>query len=197
MKKFIIGLFALVGFSAQAAVINISTDQTSYNVGDTVTANVWIDIVELQGSNLAQPIISGFVMSLMADATSLEYNVGSIMFGDKLGAGALSALFPVLGDTYSIQSAGVPFSTTLFTLQSGLESFDLFSLEFTALSSVSDALFGLTASVTEFGSFVGAPVSTASTAFSVEATSVPAPSTGVLALLACFGMVVSRVKARR
>jgi hypothetical protein len=195
MKKFIIGLFALVGFSAQAAVINISTDQTSYNVGDTVTANVWIDIVELQGSNLAQPIISGFVMSLMADATSLEYNVGSIMFGDKLGAGALSGLFPVGFGTYSIQSAG--FTSTLFSLQAGLTSFELFSLEFTALSSVSDALFGLTASVTEFGSFVGAPVSTASTAFSVEATSVPAPSTGVLALLACFGMAVSRVKARR
>jgi hypothetical protein len=51
--------------------------------------------------------------------------------------------------------------------------------------------------VSEFGSFVGTPVSTASTAFSVEATSVPAPSTGVLALLACFGMAVSRVKARR
>ena len=129
MKKFIIGLFALVGFSAQAAVINISTDQTSYNVGDTITANVWIDIVELQGSNLAQPIISGFVMSLMADATSLSYNDGSIMFGDKLGAGALSALFPVGFGTYSIQSAG--FTSTLFSLQAGLTSFELFSLELT------------------------------------------------------------------
>ena len=38
MKKFIIGLFALVGFSAQAAVINISTDQASYNVGDTAVS---------------------------------------------------------------------------------------------------------------------------------------------------------------
>ena len=195
MKKFIIGLFALVGFSAQAAIINISTDQASYNVGDTITANVWIDIVELQGSNLAQPIIGGFVMSLMADATSLSYNDDSIMFGDKLGAGALSALLPVGFGVYSIQSAA--FTPSVFTLQAGLTSFELFSLEFTALSSVSDALFGLTASVTEFGSFVGAPVSTASTAFSVEATSVPAPSTGVLALLACFGMAVSRVKARR
>ena len=195
MKKFIIGLFALVGFSAQAAIINISTDQASYNVGDTITANVWIDIVELQGSNLAQPIIGGFVMSLMADATSLSYNDDSIMFGDKLGAGALSALLPVGFGVYSIQSAA--FTPSVFTLQAGLTSFELFSLEFTALSSVSDALFGLTASVSEFGSFVGTPVSTASTEFSVEATSVPAPSTGVLALLACFGMMVSRVKARR
>ncbi|MBQ4830548.1 hypothetical protein J8L84_14825 [Alteromonas sp. MMG017] len=195
MRKFIIGLFALIGFSAQAAVINISTDQASYNVGDTITANVWIDIVELQGSNLAQPIIGGFVMSLMADTASLSYNADSIMFGDKLGTTALGAIFPAGLGMYSIQSAA--FTPDVFFFQAGLTSFELFSLEFTALNSVSDAFFGLTASVSEFGSLVGTPVSTASTEFSVEATSVPAPSTGVLALLACFGMMVSRVKARR
>ena len=195
MRKFIIGLFALVGFSAQAAIINISTDQASYNVGDIITANVWIDIAELQGGSPVQPIISGFVMELMADATNLSYNDDSIMFGDKLGATALGAIFPAGLGMYSIQSAA--FTPDVFFLQAGLTSFELFSLEFTALNSVSNALFGLTASVSEFSSLVGTPVSTASTAFSVEATSVPAPSTGVLALLACFGMMVSRVKARR
>ncbi|WOI39093.1 hypothetical protein R1T43_08740 [Alteromonas sp. CI.11.F.A3] len=197
MKKFIIGLFALVGFSAQAAVINISTDQASYSVGDTVTATVNLDVNAFLALSGTLPII-GLENIFTYDPISLTFTGGSVTFGDSSGFTFFDGLLPGVPGMLAVSSVGFfPLSSMLEILedqQSLAGSLDLYTLNFSAVSAVNDLAFGVSGTVLNSN---GVPLQATTSSSQFSITEVPAPSTGVLALLACFGMMVSRVKVRR
>ncbi|WP_218396690.1 hypothetical protein [Alteromonas lipotrueae] len=202
MKK--LALILIMAFTANvnAAIINVSTDQATYNVGDTILATVMLNVDELPDSAIGfgETLVSGYDLNFTFDDSLLSFISGSESYGTGLGVVAFS--FPVLAfaGVANVSQAADIFAD-LATLQPDFGEFMLFSLQFTATNVGSGILDVVSnspiAMLTDFFGDEIPSVTTQSASFSVEATSVPAPSTGVLALLACFGMAVSRVKSRR
>ncbi len=203
MKKLVLILIMAFTANVNAAIINVSTDQATYNVGDTILATVMLNVDELPDSAIGfgETLVSGYDLNFTFDDSLLSFISGSESYGTGLGIVAFSfPAFAFAGVANISQTADIFID--LGALQPDFGEFMLFSLQFTAMSIGSGVLDIVNnpplAMLTDFFGAEIPGVTTQSASFSVvEATSVPAPSTGVLALLACFGMMVSRVKARR
>lgn len=204
MKKLLLSLMFVFSVNANAALLSIETDKSIYNVGDTILATVNIDTNELYNNSVAT-IIGGYNISVAFDNLLASFIDGSDTYGTFLGQAVyepfpglvFSPLVTISSDNVNIQQNMEPGSTQ--PVNGGMV--ELFSIELIAntigsgiLDVVSNSSIAM---LTDFWGNEIPSVTTQSASFSVEATSVPAPSTGVLALLACFGMAVSRVKARR
>lgn len=199
MKTFIFAILVVLSVNAQAAVINVSTDKAVYNPGDTIFADISFDVSALQGGSSAQPLIGAFETMLSFDSSVISFNAGSILFGAQLGAPVLTLVDSASTPGAVLVNQAADFFADLFTLQSGLTSFSLFSMQFTAIDVVSVASLGLSGTLTDTGipaaTYTG--VTTQNASFAIQAAAVPAPSSALLTMLACFGVALLRVKSLR
>ncbi|GAA0350970.1 hypothetical protein GCM10009092_14210 [Bowmanella denitrificans] len=184
MKK-IIALFGLLlAANSQAAVLSLSTDQTSYQVGDTVTLNII-------GSDFAE--VSAFDFDLLFDTTALtggsltgtDLNTGMNWFlNENFSASGLTLAFTAFDDFFAPEAVGTG-NALLASVSFVAQTAGQFSLMFDSLTaSFSDANFtplnvdfnGLTVNVT-------------------DANAVPEPGSLALAALALFGLMGARRRA--
>lgn len=198
MKKLFLLLVAAATFNVNAALITVSTDKATYNVGDTIVATVSATNLALPGG--FQTLFSGYSTQLTFDASLLDAVSGSVMslapFGPELAPFPIGPLFnqTILGNSVTVNSFLFPFDPTS---QLGRNTIGLFSVSFTA-KAIGDAVLAMgLSSVSEpaFQSLPPTQVGTQNTSFAI--TQVSAPGTGVLAALALAGLVVMRRRVSR
>ncbi|BCO19556.1 hypothetical protein KUC3_24130 [Alteromonas sp. KC3] len=194
MKKLILVFLAAMTFNANAAFITLTTDKTEYNVGDTISVTVSLTgLVE----NGTQTFFSSYVTAFNFDSSVLsavEPSLTSLMaFGPSMAPGIFpSELFAgsVTGNMVSGSSIASPMANPFF--QSGMTTVGLYTLQFIA-TAAGDNIDAFSFTQSDFfdaalGSTQTADVETAR--FTVS--QVPAPSTGILALLGLAALVYSR-----
>jgi MYXO-CTERM domain-containing protein len=193
MKKLFLLLVAMATFNANAALISVSTDKAVYNLGDTVTATV--SISDLFDANSVQTLFSGYTAMFTFDASLLELITGSTMSLSPFGPFSAEPFFTPseFGDSVGVKS------TELFNFnpasQLGRNTIGLFTVNFIA-NAIGDSVLTMGPSTISAPFDPFAPptvVSTQNASFSVA--QVPAPSTGILAVLALAGLALSRRRA--
>jgi len=195
MKKLLILLsFWCAAITANAALITIDVEDKNYGINDTLTANIIISELE---DNLGIPaLVSEFTFKFNFEESLLDF--GQVSFGDKLN---IDALFP--SDRIDTYSVGLPFIISeasyafdLDTVQLGLSSFLLASIEFTVKGS-GLARFSLEdADVLEFG-FSHDSIATQETSARLgNQVAVPEPSTIAIFALALLMLVNITRKAK-
>jgi hypothetical protein len=137
MKK-LIAIFATVfmTLSSQASLLSIDLDNTDYQVGDTLQANVMISDIEQDDFGF-QKLLASFDFDLLFDSSLLAYQ--STTFGTSLDVDPFFA-----GDQLDLEVApgslflselSFAFSNDLFAAQDGQSSFLLASVNFDVVSS--------------------------------------------------------------
>lgn len=195
MKK-LISFICVVLFSvtANATLISVELDKSTYQVGDTVTADI---IVTGSSSFDIGYLIGTLALDVVFDEQLVTFN--SVSFGDKMNTGnPLDWFFGFQSATPGSGVVGLEeqsdlFFDDLFILQGGLPSFTFATLTFTA-SKVGSGAFDL--STLFLGDAFGAPLASTTLAASYDiegATSVPEPST--IALFSVLGLLALRRKA--
>lgn len=194
MKKLILVFLAAMTFNANAALITLTTDKTEYNVGDTI--NVTVSLTDLF-ENGTQTLFSSYVTAFSFDSSLLsavEPSLTSLMaFGPSMAPGIFpSELFAgsVAGNTVAGSSVAFLGANPFF--QSGMTTVGLYTLQFIA-TAAGDNIDAFSFTQSDFvdaalGSTQSAAVETAR--FTVS--QVPAPNTGILALLGLAALVYSR-----
>lgn len=118
----------LFAVQSQATVINMQLDQTQYEVGDTVTAELWLNDI--------QDLVTGFDASLLFNNNLLQLQ--QVSFGDFLSVPLVGSDRDFFADNGQLDlwELYLGFSTEdmadLRALQPG-NSFRLASISFTAL----------------------------------------------------------------
>ena len=190
MKKFFLLLMAVATFNANAALISITTDKDTYNVGETIMATV--SAADLIDDNAVQTYFWGYDVSVFFDSLFVSFDPSKIM---ELGAFGGMAAGPFNSSTSELVSLsnGVLFGD-VEPIQKGKGEIALFSF---ALVALSDGLVELSFSKAEssnnigFNLFLDTPQGT-----SFEIAQVPAPGTFALSLLALGGMFFARKRAK-
>lgn len=189
MKKLILVFLAAITFNANAAFITLTTDKTEYNVGDTI--NVTVSLTNLL-ENGQQTLFLSYVTAFNFDSSVLsavEPSLTSLMafgptFASELFAGS------VTGNTVEGSSIATPMANPFF--QSGMKTVGLYTLQFiaTAAGDNIDA-FSFTKS-DFFDAALGVPQTADVETARFTVSQVPAPNTGILALLGLAALVYSR-----
>ena len=190
MKKFFLLLMAVATFNANAALISITTDKDTYNVGETIMATV--SAADLIDDNAVQTYFWGYDVSVFFDSLFVSFDPSKIM---ELGAFGGMAAGPFNSSTSELVSLsnGVLFGD-VEPIQKGKGEIALFSF---ALVALSDGLVELSFSKAElsnnigFNLFLDTPQGT-----SFEIAQVPAPGTFALSLLALGGLFFARKRAK-
>ena len=190
MKKFFLLLMAAATFNANAAIISITTDKDTYNVGETIMATV--SATDLIDDNAVQTFFWGYDVSIFFDTLFVSFDPSTIM---ELGAFGGLAAGPLNSSTSDLVSlTNVVLFVDMEPIQKGKDEIALFSF---ALVALSDGLVELSFSKAELSNNIGfsllldTPQGT-----SFEIAQVPAPGTFALSLLALGGMVFARKRAK-
>ena len=72
MKKFFLLLMAAATFNANAAIISITTDKDTYNVGETIMATV--SATDLIDDNAVQTYFWGYDVSIFFDTLFVSFD---------------------------------------------------------------------------------------------------------------------------
>jgi len=198
MNKLLRIMFASIllttSVGANANLLSVELDNTSYGVGDTVVASVYFSDIEQDG--LGQIPLAAYLFNLMFDDSLLAFD--SINFGTSLDVG----FFPsdqsssLSGATLTIEEFSYGDDLDLAAMQTS--SFLLASVSFTALQA-GDELLSLSTGL--FSDALGTPgvfdiIDVNGAIVSVTApTSVPEPS--VLSLLFCGLLLLAGRRSRR
>ena len=189
MKKFFLLLMAAATFNANAALISITTDKDTYNVGETIMATV--SATDLIDDKAVQTYFWGYDVSIFFDTLFVSFDPSTIM---ELGAFGGLAAGPLNSSTSDLVSlTNVVIFVDMEPIQKGKDEIALFSF---ALVALSDGLVKLSFSKAELSNNIGfsllldTPQGT-----SFEIAQVPAPATLALSLLALGGMVFARKRA--
>lgn len=136
MKK-LIALCAslLVVVSSHATLLTIELDNTDYQIGDMMQANIVVSDIELK-SNGIQKLVATFDFDLLFDESLLGYqstSFGSLLNVDPFFFGDQSASLSGPGSLYVSEFTLAP-DEDLFAAQGGLSSFVLASVNFEVLA---------------------------------------------------------------
>jgi len=189
MKKFFLLLMAAATFNANAALISITTDKDTYNVGETITATVSASGLSLNG---VQTYFFGYDISVLFDSLFVSLDPTTVMDLGAIG----TPLFGPFNDS-SANSASLSSATfaPVDLFQNGKTEVNIFSFVLVALSSgMVDLSFSEAQLSDLFGNNI---VDNAPQGTSFEIAQVPAPGTFALSLLALGGMVFARKRARQ
>ncbi|MDF2178849.1 cohesin domain-containing protein [Aliiglaciecola sp. CAU 1673] len=179
MKKFIALCALVLGFNANAALINLSLDNIDVNVGDEVTLTI-------EATGLVD--IASFQFDLLFDASMFSYA------NDGMGNAFLdsSDLFGALSFGAFDNGTGLGFGFVDFMPLTG--DVLVASIKFTALAAGSFD-FGLANALFSNSSFEDVAVDLAqSVSVRANANAVPEPAAWALMLLALAGLTVARRK---
>ena len=198
MKKFFLLLMAAATFNANAAIISITTDKDTYNVGETIMATV--SATELFDDNAVQTYFYGYKALFNFDSSLLSLDVTSILDLGALGNQPMVDTNKSSESTLNIISiesvfaAFVPFFEGAVFTQNGKSTVELFSFNLLALNAGTVELSPVNSVITNNGGVALPNVSTESTSFTIA--QVPAPGTFALSLLALGGMFFARKRAK-
>lgn len=175
-------------FNANAALISITTDKDTYNVGETITATVSASGLSLNG---VQTYFFGYDISVLFDSLFVSLDPTTVMDLGAIGV-------PLFGPSNDSSANSASLSSATFgpveLFQAGKIEVDIFSFVLVALSS---GMVDLSFAKAELSNNIGfnllleAPRGT-----SFEIAQVPAPGTFALSLLALGGMFFARKRAK-
>ena len=197
MKKFFLLLMAAATFNVNAALISITTDKDTYNVGETITATVSASKLSVGG---VQTYFYGYSALFNFDSLLLSLDVSSIFDLGALGNQPMVDTNESSESTLNIISiesvfaAFVPFFEGAVFTQNGKSTVELFSFNLLALNAGTVELSPVNSVITNNGGVALPNVSTESTSFTIA--QVPAPGTFALSLLALGGMFFARKRAK-
>ena len=198
MKKFFLLLMAAATFNANAALISITTDKDTYDVGETIMATV--SATELFDDNAVQTYFYGYKALFNFDSSLLSLDVTSVLDLGALGNQPMVDTNESSESTLNIISiesffaAFVPFFEGAVFTQNGKSTVELFSFNLLALNAGTVELSPVNSVITNNGGVALPNVSTESTSFTIA--QVPAPGTFALSLLALGGMFFARKRAK-
>jgi MYXO-CTERM domain-containing protein len=196
MKKLFLLLVAAASFNVNAALITVSTDKATYNVGDTIVATVSATNLALPGG--FQTLFSGYSTLLTFNASLLDVVSGSAMSLAPYGPDTF--MFPAeLLSPPTVSGNNIGMSSVAFNFnpasQLGRNSIGLFSVSFIA-KAIGDTVLAMGPSFLSDPAFpfpLPTQVGTQNASFTI--TQVSAPGTGLLAALALAGLIVVRRRA--
>ena len=196
MKKIIILLTGLLfSLSSQATILSVELNQDSYQVGDVLTANFTISDIEDDSSGF-QKLLATFGFNALWDDTILEYS--SFSFGNMLQPDSLNPsdqLIDVKADSLNLSEISYAWWDELLSVQDGLSSFVLASIDFKVIGS---GMGNLNLTNVNFGDNFGdafTNVNSEDKAYSVISgtpVDVPEPTVIVLMLMALTLLVRQR-----
>jgi len=196
MKKLITMLMlTFITLSSHATLLSVDLDNTDYQVGDVLSADIVISDVGLDAVGFDK-LVASFNTNFLFDNSLLAFD--NVIFGDKLDVDPdpFFASFQddslVSAGNLFIQEIAQAFDFDLFAAQDGLNQFVLATVNFNVLQSgISSLNFADVAIGDEFGfSFID--VQTESANFTItNSVSVPEPSTFIL-LIAAMMILVRR-----
>ena len=141
--KIISGLLLSVMFasSVNATLFSIELDQTDFNVGQTLTANLVVSDIEKDSIGFTS-LIADFELDLMFDNSLLSFD--SLSFGEKLGDGLDSLQLDnvTASGILNIFELSYLLYDELLVLQDGISKFTLASINFDIIN-VGSGLFSL------------------------------------------------------
>ncbi|XQW86200.1 PEP-CTERM sorting domain-containing protein [Thalassotalea piscium] len=194
-------LAALTTTKAQATLITADSLQTNYQVGDSIA--VLIDIKEIEYDNFGfQKLLALFNFEIGFNENVLAFD--SITFGNKLDVdpdpfyASLKNVSQTASSKLTVEEISLALSNDLFFAQDGLASFNLVTINFTALmSGMSDITLSNVKLADDFGnSFM--EINSVNTKLTIgNIATVPEPSTlSLLLLVLAAGLVVSQRKSQ-
>lgn len=210
MKKLFLMLIAAVTLNANAAIIEISTDKSSYDIGETITAT--ISLSSLSNVGALPTLFDVYNTAFSFDTSLLSYVAGSA--ASKGPFGALGQIADPLGlpmpspvielflpliegnlatvGSFAFQGPGVDIG---YQFQNVIN--DLYTVQFSA-NAVGRASFSPLSASIAFGGTLGdgLPQNIEFRGTSFDITQVPAPGTFTLSLLALGGMFFARKRAK-
>ena len=207
MKKLFLMLIAAVTLNANAAIIEISTDKGSYDIGETITATISLSNV---GSLPTLFDVYNTVFSF--DTSLLSYVAGSAAsqgpfgvlgqiadpFGLPMPSPVIELFLPLIeGNLATVGSSAFqgPGIDIGYQFQNVIN--DLYTVQFIA-NAVGRASFSPLSASVGFGGTLGGglPQDIEFKGASFDITQVPAPGTFALSLLALGGMFFARKRAK-
>lgn len=197
MKK-LIAIFATVfmTLSTQASLLSIDLDNTNYQVGDTLQANVMISDIEQDAFGF-QKLLASFDFDLLFDSSLLAYQ--STTFGTSLDVDPFFASnqldLEVAPGNLFLSEVSFAFSNDLFVAQDGQSSFLLASVNFDVISDgLNTFQFDNVILGDDFGTEFSSVSTSAAEVIFTDATSVPeTPSLAIFAL----GLIALVVRSRK
>ncbi|MGE6417061.1 PEP-CTERM sorting domain-containing protein [Alteromonas macleodii] len=202
MKKIILMVLAIATFNANAAIIEITTDKSIYQVGETITATVsfsnedaFLDIVPFPQPFDVYNTTIGFNDSLLSfiGASTLSPFGSFYDFVEPVVEWFLP-LFPSAGFLEIGAIANDEQIDLFYQLQTPV--IDLYSIQFIAQSVGDTSINGLSASYIFLRSKGGTKESVGITSANFTIAEVPAPGTFALSLLALGGMFFARKRVK-
>lgn len=188
MKKFFLLLVVAATFNANAALISITTDKDTYNVGETITATVRASELSANG---VQTYFFGYDIAVLFDSLFVSFDPTTVMDLGAIGVPLFGPLNDSSANSASLSSA--TFGPVEF-FQAGKNEVDIFSFVLVALNS---GKVDLSFSEAQLSDFFGSNIADNNPqGTSFEIAQVPAPGTLVLSLLALGGMVFARKRAK-
>ena len=185
----LICLIALTTTSAKATLITAESAQSNYQMGDNIA--LIIDIKDIEYDNLGfQKLLAVFNLDINFDESVLTFD--SISFGNKLDVDPVFASFqdvslPAPG-TLNVGETSFAFFDDLFFAQDGLASFNLVTINFTALmAGMSDITLSNIQLADDLGNSFSQITSTNTQLTVGNVATVPEPSTLSLLLLVLLG----------
>ena len=189
-------MLTFITLSSQATLLSFDLNDSNYQVGDMLTANIVISEIESDDVGFDK-LVASFDTNVLFDDSFLAFS--GISFGDKLDvdpdpffASFQNAGLVSTGNVF-IQEIAQAFDFDLYFAQSGLAEFVLATVNFTVLKSGESQLEfdnvvigdALAASFTD--------VQTANETFKVaNNVSVPEPSTFILLLVGMLALLNRR-----
>ena len=194
--KIISGLLLSVMFasSVNATLFSIELDQTDFNVGQTLTANLVVSDIEKDSIGFTS-LIADFELDLMFDNSLLSFD--SLSFGEKLGDGLDSLQLDnvTASGILNIFELSYLLYDELLVLQDGISKFTLASINFDIIN-VGSGLFSLNNIAT--GNDIGTAltdIQSNSTSFITTSgtTAIPEPTSVALILVGLMLVQVRRM----
>lgn len=194
--KIISGLLLSVMFasSVNATLFSIELDQTDFNVGQTLTANLVVSDIEKDSIGFTS-LIADFELDLMFDNSLLSFD--SLSFGEKLGDGLDSLQLDnvTASGILNIFELSYLLYDELLVLQDGISKFTLASINFDIIN-VGSGLFSLNniAAGNDIGTAL-TDIQSNSTSFITTSgtTAIPEPTSVALILVGLMLVQVRRM----